>query len=121
MIKAVIFDVDGVLVDSGAANVAFYRKLLVRAGYPEPSDKQVNSVFHLPLVGAVQELIGKGPLEEAEMDRIWELVRLPDSYDLSLLKLPPKLKEVLDELHIAYRLAVVTSRIKSGTDDVLDQ
>lgn len=49
MIKAIIFDVDGVLVDSREANVAFYQSLLQKAGYPKPSPEAIQACFHLPL------------------------------------------------------------------------
>ena len=41
MIKAVIFDVDGVLLDSFEANFTFYQNLMKAAGYTAPTRKKL--------------------------------------------------------------------------------
>lgn len=116
MLKAIIFDIDGVLVDSREANVDFYQKLFVKAGYSKPSRKEILDLFHLPLRESIEVITGV--TDQVEVQRIWEMARDDDSRDASLLKFPERLEEILEHLHKNYRLAIVTSRIRVGVDFV---
>jgi len=117
-IIAVILDVDGVLVDSRESNVARFQILLEKTGYKKPTREAVLACFHLDLRGTIKQLTRSS--DEQELDRIIKLAidgsfRRPDLY-----KFPVELKETLESLHQNYRLAIVTSRFRSGLDDVLD-
>jgi len=116
MIKAVIFDVDGVLVDSRDANVAFFQKLLAKAGYPDVSKEAVLDCFHLPMWQTIEKLTGE--TDQNEIQRIFDIAHDSSLRDSSLLKFPDKLEELLENLHKKYKLAIVTSRIKVGVDDI---
>lgn len=52
MVKAIIFDLDGVIVDSFDAVTKFLQNILVASGYPVPSLSKIKTVFHLPRQGA---------------------------------------------------------------------
>lgn len=56
MIKAVIFDIDGVLVDSYEANFQFYTKLFKTAGYTGPSRKDYSYLFHLTMKDLIKKI-----------------------------------------------------------------
>jgi pyrophosphatase PpaX len=119
MLKAIIFDIDGVLVDSREANIALFQKLLAKGGYPKPSREDVMGCFHLPLWQSLEKLTKSN--DQAEIKRIWELAHDPVLRDGGLLEFPHQLEQVLETLHKQYKLAVVTSRIKAGVEDIFNQ
>ena len=45
MIKAVLFDVDGVLIDTGEANIKFYQVLISHLGYKRPTREEILKGF----------------------------------------------------------------------------
>ncbi len=121
MLKAIIFDVDGVLVDSREANIAMFQALFKKAGYPAPSRKAILECFHLTLWQSLENLTGSK--DQTEIKRIWNLAHdqaLRRQRSLDLFKFPKKLEDTLENLHKQYKLAIVTSRIKAGIDDLFD-
>ena len=70
MIKAVIFDIDGVLIDSFDANLKYYQNLMAWAGYPQPTREDFPPLFYLSLRAAIQKLISSD--DEKEIKRIWD-------------------------------------------------
>lgn len=119
MIKAVIFDIDGVIVDSREANTVLYQDILEKAGYPRPSKEDVLDHFHVPLKATIASLAETK--DQAEIDRIAEFVHEPEMRKGHLYIFPGKLEHVLEELQQNYKLAVVTSRIRLGVDHVFDE
>lgn len=71
MIKAVLFDVDGVLINSLEANTKFLQDLLSKAGYRQPSQEEYKAVFHNTLKDAIRILTKSD--SEAEIQKIWEM------------------------------------------------
>jgi phosphoglycolate phosphatase len=114
MIKAVLFDVDGVLIDSRDANIAFYRDLLKRYGYPERSDADLAHGHYMTLLESIAFLTGEA--DEARVRQIWDETRTLTGYDPGLARLPDHCGEVLDRLSERYQLGLVTSRIREGID-----
>lgn len=117
-IKGVLFDCDGVLVDSRDANVATFQNLLKKAGYEEPTREAVLACFHLPLRESVSWLAGIA--DEGELNRITELVKDPAVRAPHLFEFPGEIDNTLGQLHEKYKTGIVTSRIRAGLDDVLD-
>lgn len=118
MIKTVIFDCDGVLVDSRDANVAFYQALLVTAGYAKPRAEEVLECFHLPLRESIIKLTGKS--DELEIHRITLFVHDKTLRHPELFHFPAELHETLSQLSKKYTLAIATSRITIGLTEVLE-
>jgi HAD superfamily hydrolase (TIGR01549 family) len=111
MIKAVLFDIDGVLLDSFDANVKFYQDLLVLAGYQQPTREAFIPFFHVTMKDVIRTFT-KSTSEE-EITRIWEMGhRL--SYPYGLLKIPVDAEETIKQLSNNYALGIVTSRIRGG-------
>jgi beta-phosphoglucomutase-like phosphatase (HAD superfamily) len=54
MIKAVLFDIDGVLIDSFAANLRFYQDLMIKAGYKPPTKEEFGNLFHRTLIDVIK-------------------------------------------------------------------
>ncbi len=110
-IKAVLFDIDGVLVDSFRANQLFLCDIVARLGYPRPSARTYRNAFHLPLRQAVLALSKAERIEELE--RLSEVVSAVP-YRADLLSEPPQVKETLTALRARYALGIITSRTKDG-------
>jgi HAD superfamily hydrolase (TIGR01509 family) len=113
MIKAVFFDVDGVLIDSFNANLKFFQDLLLKAGYKPPTRKQYAPMYHLSMTDVIKEITKSD--SEKEIQRIWEMGnKRAVPYPLHLLKLHTGVVETLKKLHKKYPLGIVTSRVKNG-------
>src|SRR3989337_2843243 len=116
MIKVVIFDVDGVLLDSWEANIKFYQLLLEESGYNVPSRKEIEGVFHLPMLDAIRQLAQE--TSDVRVREVWEMGRgRKVRYPTELLKIPEHSRDVVDTLNKTYRLAIVTSRVRLGVED----
>jgi len=113
MIRAVIFDVDGVLVQSFEANFKFYQNLLVAAGYAAPSREIYTTMFHMTMEDVIRALIKSD--DETEVQRIWTIGKDRRKwYPSELITTPPQYKEVIHQLSTHYSLAIVTSRIRGA-------
>ncbi|HEY8999322.1 MAG TPA: HAD-IA family hydrolase [Candidatus Saccharimonadales bacterium] len=117
-LRAVIFDVDGVLVDSHEANDIFYERLLVAAGYPKPTREELHGCFHLTMRDVITKLTGA---DGDEVERIWQLGQSGELYPKEALQFPPSLLKVLRELRKHYRLAIVTGRIRTGVQIIFSR
>jgi len=118
MITTILFDLDGVLVDSFEANLLFLQQLFVKAGYEPPSRKTYTHLFHASLVEVIKT-VTKSTSQE-EINRIMTLGNdhRSDIYPYDKLKTPTDLYTVVQMLHKTYTLGIVTSRIKSGTENI---
>lgn len=116
-LQAVLFDIDGVLVDSKESNAAFLKALVQKAGYPEMPKETLDQKFHTPLKVALRELLHA---DEDEVERIIALSSEPGIRQPHLLSFPDGLQEILEDLAKQYRLGVVTSRMRRGMSEVLE-
>ena len=117
MIKAVLFDVDGVLLDSLEANWKFCSDLLEKFGYPRLTKKEYAGAFHNTLKEVIQKFTKVA--DESEINKIWEAARRGEIiYDENLLGTPEGLEEVLESLSKNYVLGIVSSRTKSRIEKV---
>ncbi len=116
-LRGLIFDCDGVLVDSKGANIGYYNRLLAEFGHPPMPESLIDYVQMSTAKQAFEALFSTG-----------ELYRLPDvmrripyrTFSLPLLRLEPGICELLQWLHEqGVRLAVHTNR-SNGMWDVLD-
>ena len=112
MINVVLFDVDGVLLDSFEANLKFYRDLALRTGYPPPSREEHRKTFHLPLWDKIKHITGL--TEESEIQHIFDIAKSNEiPYDLSLVRTPKGLETTITALRAKHVLGIVTSRIRA--------
>ncbi len=113
MIKAVIFDIDGVLLDSFEANFKFYQNLMARSGYPPPTRKEFPEIFHLSMWDAIKKLTGLN--SEEDIKHIWEMEESREvEYPLELLSIPTGAERIIEELSTNYSLGIATSRVKES-------
>ncbi len=117
MIKVVIFDIDGVLIDSLLRNLKLFRGVLRRAGYKKlPTRKEYQRIFPLTAVDSFKALTGNK--DRKEIDKLMDMLR---AYKHSEpLKIIPGSVSVIRKLSKKYKLALVTQRIKIGVDNYLD-
>lgn len=107
MIEAVLFDVDGVLMDSLEANTNFFGKVFAHFGYKAPTKDEYKKIYNLSIRDVIR-VWAKVDSEE-QIEKMWEYSRtLP--YDLGLLSQPEGASEVIADLAKKYRLGIVTSR-----------
>jgi HAD superfamily hydrolase (TIGR01509 family) len=111
MIKAIIFDVDGVLLDSRKANDEFFRRLLEKAGYNQPSEESMSKVFNLTMLDTIKFLTKEK--SEAKIKKVWQL-GCKTKYPAKLLIMPEHLNETIKTLSRNYKLGIVTGRIRKG-------
>ncbi len=117
MTKAVIFDIDGVLLDSFEANLVFYQNLMNYFGYRSPTRAEFPNLFHLPMWDTIQRLTGLS--SEEEIGAIWEMGRTREvEYPVNLVKTPHNATSTIRALSKSYSLGIVTSRMRETVYEV---
>lgn len=111
MLKAVLFDVDGVLLDSLDSNVEYYQELFKAAGYPVPEKEALRAMHHMTTWDVIRRVTGVE--DDDEVQRIWDLSQTLEYDQREFLKLAQGAEEAVRALHEQYPLAVVTSRTKA--------
>jgi HAD superfamily hydrolase (TIGR01509 family) len=124
-IKAVIFDCDGVILDSRDANIAFYNTILSHFNKTLLTEDQVSFIHCHTIHESLAMLFGEdGLLEEAQA--FW--TQMDYTPFVSLLSLHSGLMACLEVLHREYKTAIATSRTntmglvmeKFGLNDYFD-
>ncbi len=110
MLQVIIYDCDGVLIDSREANRAFYNHILARFGLNPLTEAQLEVVHVLTARGAIDFLFDGHPQREAA--QAYQLNINNDPF-LPLIRPEPHIREVLLRLRPRYRTAIATNRGKS--------
>jgi phosphoglycolate phosphatase len=110
MFRVIIYDCDGVLIDSRESNRAFYNHILARYGLPPVSEEQLEVVHVSTATGAIDYLFQGHPALEAA--QAYQRTINNDPF-LALLRLEPHIAEVLARLRARYHTAIATNRGKS--------
>ena len=112
--EAVLFDIDGTLVDSRGANIVFYQRILSQAGYPTPTSETIIPLLHLTMHDMIGALAaGK---DESEIDVLRAFARTVQ-YPPELFRAFPYSREAVISLSQKYRLGLVTNRRRQGVED----
>lgn len=117
MLRAILFDLDGVLVDSFESNFRYSRDVFAQAGYKPLTRKQFRDAFHLTLDEMICRYMSKGdPVEFRRVYRIaFRLYQMPE-----IPKLQAGSLAFLRKYSKDFMLGIVTGRLKEGVDEYLD-
>jgi phosphoglycolate phosphatase len=109
-IKVIIYDCDGVLIDSLESNLAYYNHILAHFALP-PVSPEHTEVVHTGTARQVIDALFAGTphLEAAQQFQ----VTVPGNLFLHLIRAEPHIRDVLLRLRSKYRTAVATNRGKS--------
>ncbi|MBL7150930.1 HAD family hydrolase [Candidatus Microgenomates bacterium] len=107
--KTILFDIDGVLIDSRKANEEFYKDLLFRIGGKIPHQKDLDLFFIITLKESIKHFYPH--LTPKEIEKACKLgVKIyPNVYCFE--KLAPYARQVLTKLKKKYQLGIVTGRL----------
>lgn len=116
MLKSIIFDCDGVLLDTLEANRYFYDAILERLGYPRLSQADLHAVHAMTVKEAFDHVMTpedalRAPAVAHELDR--------EIY-VAHVKVPDHLHNLLAKLKTRFRLGVVTNRDARGVQALAD-
>ncbi len=109
-IKVIIYDCDGVLIDSRQANEAFYNHILRRFGLPDITPEQLTQAQFLTSQEALDLLFAETSWLAAAQAYQKTVDNTPF---LPLIKLEPNIKEILVRLRPSYYTAIATNRGRS--------
>ncbi len=110
MPEVIIYDCDGVLIDSRESNQAFYNHILERFGLAPLTKAQLEVVHVSTAQGAIDFLFQGHPAREEA--QAYQRTINNDPF-LPLIRLEPHIREVLIRLRSRYRTAIATNRGKS--------
>jgi HAD superfamily hydrolase (TIGR01549 family) len=123
MIKAILFDIDGVLVDTKDAQLKFREKVFKLAGYEDIPDEFFYD-FHRPYRTLITDFLESRNINTPEeVDRLIDMVKDPEirSPDIiEMFKFHKDLENTLEYLGSKYQLGVVTNRGRFGVKEVFD-
>lgn len=109
-IKAVIYDFDGVIVDSTEANVAYYNQLLGYFGLPPVREEHLE-VIQTRTSHEVIDVLFPDPALAKAAQAVEK--KLNNDKIIPLIRLEPFVRETLEGLKNQYRTAIATNRGKS--------
>ena len=115
-VRAILLDLDGVLVDSRAATAEFFQRILEAHGYPVAPRRRCDALYSRPAIVALKELSG-----ESDPGRLDDLVQAVSSeaYPVELVKTQEDTLANLRALSRHFRLGIVSSRTRAGIAEVL--
>lgn len=115
----IIFDCDGVMIDSEDANRFFYNKVLAWLGLPPMNAEQERFAF---MATARQALAAMTP--PADHPRIEEAIREGVDYNRDIMprtRLMPGFREFVELAHgLGLKMAIDTNRVEAGIKRILD-
>jgi len=121
MIKAVIFDVDGVLIDSLKANFHFYSLLFKTAGYlffsfSEYKSKKMNHLTMVDVIKRTTKTKSKKKIKD-----LWLMGKNNIDYPYKFIQTPQNLIKVIKNLKSEFKLGVATSRVSTSLFDKISK
>jgi len=119
MIKAVIFDFDGVIVDSYYATIHYFQKTLAHFHKRIPKEEEFKKLLGLKTKDILKNLIPDADMEE--FNEIYEYSRQQSVRAVPLIVLIKGAREAIEELSKKYQLAIASSRGEQTINMLLDK
>jgi len=110
LFQVIIYDCDGVLIDSRESNRVFYNHILGRYGLPPLTEAQLD-VVHVSTARDAIDFLFQGHPGREEAQAYQQTIN--NAPFLPLIRLEPNIREVLIRLRSRYRTAIATNRGKS--------
>lgn len=108
MIKNIIFDMDGVILDSFKSNCMFNSDVMKLGGFPKPSSKQLKIAHTLSFRQVIKLFLPNE--DEKTYEKMFKIgTEIYPKY-IKYIKLMKDCKKTLIELSEKFRLAIVTGR-----------
>lgn len=117
VIRAVLFDIDGVLVDSVRANAQLYRDVLGHFGFRGPTDAEQAQQNHRTFIDNIRSY-AHGASEEQIQQMFDYGASHPQDHDM--LRLIDDVEDTIVMLGRSYALGVVSSRLRMGIGRLLE-
>jgi len=111
MIKVVLFDIDGVLIETTEANRKFVNDLLKKQGKTELNEKEYLKIRHMTIKQVIQEFCPEINEKKTEETRKYWSGKYKNY--LGLTKINSGAKEILDYLKGKVKIGIVTNRTKT--------
>jgi len=119
MIKAILFDFDGTIVDSDHVTFLEFVNLMKNYKYPVPTNEQLLKFRGLPAIEIIKKLHPQ--LSDQKVQEMYEFKNINADRFMPKIKLFPNVNNVLKKLSSKFKLAVVTSRRRRGVNLLLKQ
>jgi phosphoglycolate phosphatase len=121
VLRALLLDLDGTLVDTPQAIVDVAQGTLAALGLPPADPQAIKDTIGLPLPVGLAQLIGTGPAGAAEAVEIYRVLWRTHVTPRIPQLLYPGVREGVEELKRAeIRLAVVTGKAQDGADSTVN-
>jgi phosphoglycolate phosphatase len=121
MLKGVLFDLDGTLVDTPQAIVEVAQSTLAALGQPPADPQVIRDTIGLPLPLALGQLLGVGPAGAADAVEIYRVLwRTHVTPRIPQLLYPGVREGVAQLVQDGLQLAVVTGKAQEGADSTVD-
>lgn len=119
MLKAILFDFDGTLVDSEPITLLEFINLMKNYHYSIPTNEQLRSLRGIPVDTIIKKLLPH--ISDEKIKEMYEFKNKNADRFMQKIKLFPHVKKVITQLKNQYKLAIVTSRRRRGLDMLLQQ
>ncbi|MBI4399465.1 HAD-IA family hydrolase, partial [Candidatus Micrarchaeota archaeon] len=114
MLRAVLFDLDGVIVDSAKANLLLYRSIMKEFGFKEPGKKKFAPLAAYGSKRTIQCLLPYGHRKDEKLlEKMRARMKIIAPNFIKYIKLSENARSLIRGLSRDYFLAVVTNRRKS--------
>lgn len=112
MIEALLFDFDGVIVDSWDSTIDYFSETLNYFNYPTPQRKDFISLLGLKSIDITRGLLPKD-VDEQKLQEIHEYSKKMSLKYITHVKLIEKAITIIKQLKKSYKIGLVTSRGKA--------
>ena len=113
MIKAVIFDIDGVFLDSKKDSAKYFQKILKAVDHRSITLAEYDNYFHLTALDALRAMIGSKNIKA--VNKTWNIFATQSiPYPGETQKLTSNSAKIVKQLSKNYKLALVTSRVRQS-------